>query len=207
MFIFELVERENDPTYQALEIANLERQYGFLRSIVLASIELDRPLISLEVIKALNFHAISCLHTNAGELRPCPVKVGRHEPPPPFQVPALMSMFIDDVNRRWETADPVFLAAFVLWKLNHIHPFINGNGRTARVVCHFVLCLKAKGWLPGKVILPELIRQNRDEYVAALQGADEGLRGDGVDLGPLHGLLTRLLDQQLASAELGDDPV
>ncbi len=114
-----------------------------------------------------------------------------------------MSMFIDEVNRRWEKADPVFLAAFVLWKLNHIHPFINGNGRTARVVCYFVLCLKAKAWLPGSVILPELIRRNRDENVAALQAADEGVEDGVPDLRPLHGLLTRLIDGQITTAGVG----
>ena len=43
-----------------------------------------------------------------------------------------MDAFVDEVNRRLETADVLTLAAYCLWRLNHIHPFINGNGRTAR---------------------------------------------------------------------------
>src|SRR5690606_15364686 len=104
------------------------------------------------------------------------------------------------IEQNWATADPVALAAFVLWRLNHIHPFINGNGRTARVSAYYVLCVRTGGWLPGQQILPELIRANRPEYVAALKAADAALAAGQLDLGPLHALLTRLLNEQLASA-------
>jgi Fic/DOC family len=88
----------------------------------------------------------------------------------------------------------------VLWRLNNIHPFINGNGRTARAACYFVLCLKAGGWLPGETILPELIKRDRDEYCQHLQVAHESFAQTGdPNLGPLHGLVTRLLDEQFAT--------
>jgi hypothetical protein len=32
---------------------------------------------------------------------------------------------------------PTELAAYGLWRLNWIHPFVEGNGRTARAVCYF----------------------------------------------------------------------
>lgn len=201
MYLFDLVGNEAHPVYQNLSIENLDRQYDFLRSVSLASLALGRPLLSLEVIKALNYHAISCLHTNAGELRPCKVTVGEYEPPMHHQVPALMHMFVDDVNRRWDETDPVYLAAYVLWRLNWIHPFINGNGRTARVTCYFVLCLKLGGWLPGAPIVPELLRANRPEYVAALKAADASMPTGTLDLSALHALLSRLFEQQLATAE------
>lgn len=197
MFIHELVGSEQNPVYQQLSIENLDRQYSFLRSVVLASISLGRPVLSVEVIKSLNYHAISCLHSNAGELRPCEVRVGDYIPPPHWEVPARMEMFVDEVNRNWERADPVFLAAFVLWKLNAIHPFINGNGRTARVAAYLVLCLKIGQWLDGDTLLPELLRQNRDEYVVALKAADASLRNGAFDLSQLHALLTRLLNEQI----------
>lgn len=199
MFIIDLVGSETHPVYQDLHIANLNRQYDFVRSAVLASIALNRPLLSQEVIKALNYHAISCLHANAGEWRPCEVKVGEYVPPAFHQVPGLMHMFVDEVNRFWDKSDPVYLATYVLWRLNHIHPFINGNGRTARVAAYFVLCLKAGGWIEGDVLLPELLRANRDEYVAALRSADASLASGSLDLSELHALVARLLDQQVPS--------
>lgn len=204
MFAFESIGTEDHPAYQSLAISNLDRQYGFLRSITLASLELQRPLLSLEVIQALNFHAISCLHSNAGVLRPCPVHVGEYVPCPPWEVPARMAMFVDEVNRFWEQADPVYLATFVLWKLNAIHPFVNGNGRTARVTAYFVLCLKAGQWLPGDILLPELIRLNRAEYVEALKSADASVSTGQLDLSVLHGLLERLLKEQLPPSDQVD---
>lgn len=182
-----------------MEIANGNRQYDFLRSVVLVSLKAGKPFLSQHVIKALNFQAITCLHTNAGEYRPCPVRVGDdYEPPAHYRVSALMDDFVNTVNRNWEQTDAVSLATHVLWRLNHIHPFINGNGRTARASSYFALCLKAGGWLPGEVILPELLRRNRPEYVAALKKGDASLQAGELDLTDLHALISKLLDEQLA---------
>lgn len=204
MILFELCnEQENHHVYQALEVSNGLRQYDFLRSIVGASIEISRPFISTQVIKALNFHAIACLHTNAGEFRPCEVQVGNHYPPQHFRVEALMNDLVNWVNRYWDQVDAVVLAAYVLWRLNYIHPFINGNGRTARAVSYFILCLKSDGWLPGSTILPELIKKNRDRYVVALEHADNTNAAGALDIEPLHLLLVELLNEQMAVAQSG----
>ncbi len=200
MILFELVGKEDNPIYQELEISNGTRQYHFLNSVVIASLLVGRPFLSQQIIKALNFQAISCLHTNAGEYRPCAVKVGDYEPPDHYRVQALMDDFVNTVNRNWEASDAVLLATFIIWKLNHIHPFINGNGRTARAAGYFVLCLKVGGPIKGDTILPELLRQNREEYVLHLRHADLTLVENGEpDLAPLHSLVSRLLDQQLST--------
>jgi len=90
-------------------------------------------------------------------------------------------------------------------RMNNIHPFINGNGRTARAASYFVLCVKAGGWLGGDPILPALIKRERPRYVAALKAADASFAtGGGPDLGPLHTLLVDLLAEQMKSA--GIDP-
>jgi hypothetical protein len=202
VILFELVgQNEQHPAYQELEISNGNRQYHFLNSIMVASLQVQRPFLSQYIIKALNFHAITCLHSNAGEYRPCPVHVGDYQPPEHYRVQGLMDDFVNQVNRHWDSIDPVLLTCFVLWRLNYIHPFINGNGRTARAAAYFVLCLKMGGPLPGTVILPELLRKYRDEYVVCLKHADQVRLADGnPDLGPLHQLVSRCLDEQLATA-------
>jgi fido (protein-threonine AMPylation protein) len=202
VIIFELTNSEAHTAYQELEVANGTRQYDFLRSIVSAALTLERPFLSQHLLKALNFHAIACLHTNAGEFRPCEVTVETHTPPAHHRVQAQMDDFVNMVNRRWETTDPVVLASFVLWRLNYIHPFINGNGRTARAACLFVLCVGAGGWIRGEPILPELLKQNRDEYVAALKAADDSLAAGNLDMSVLHALVSRLLEQQVNSIEV-----
>lgn len=198
MIIFEITGSEAHPAYQELEVANGNRQYDFLRSMVAASLSLERPFLSQQLLKALNFHCIACLHTNAGEFRPCSVHVGDYKPPEHYRVQAQMDDFVNTVNLNWGNADPVELACFVLWRLNHIHPFINGNGRTARAASYFVLCVKAGGQLKGQTILPELLRQNRNDYVAALKAADASVIAGKLDLSMLHALVSKLLDIQLA---------
>ena len=199
MFVFELVgEDESHPVYQKLAVANLARQYSFLESLVETAVALSRPILSLEMIQSLNYHAIACLHAHSGQIRPCRVHVGHYDPPAEHRVPALMSILVEDVNRHWEKHDPVYLAAYALWRLNWIHPFINGNGRTARLVAYYIVCISAGGLLPGTPALPDLLRRDRPIYVAALQRADASLVAGKLDLTELCALINKLLDEQLA---------
>lgn len=204
MILFEILHDEHHAVYEELEIANGTRQYDFLRSIVSVSLAVQRPFLSSHIIKALNFQAITCLQINAGEYRPCPVYVGtgddRYVPPEHYTVQVLMDDFVNIVNRSWEGGDALALATFVLWRLNHIHPFINGNGRTARAASYFVLCVKAAQWLPGATILPELLRRERPRYVEALRIADKSHNEGHLDLSALHALMTELLEEQLNGA-------
>ena len=204
MILSELVRgNEDHPAYRALEVANGGRHYDFLQSVVETAVTVGKPFLSQTVIKAINYHAIACLHSYAGEYRPCAVTVGDHDPPDHYRVDALMDDFVNEVNRYWDELDEISLAAYVLWRLNWIHPFINGNGRTARAACYFVLCVKLGGWLPGTIILPELLRrpENRDRYVQALRHADTTeWNGDMHDfLAPMTGLLLELLHEQQSS--------
>lgn len=168
MILFELTNTEQHPAYKALEVANGTRQYDLLRSLVEVALEIDKPFLSQTIIKSLNFHAINCLHTNAGEYRPCPVKVGDYLPPEHYKVQALMDDLVNEVNRRWGAINTIIVSFFVLWQSNAIDPFINGNGRTARAAYCYVLCLNVGGLIRGSPILPELLRINRDAYVACL---------------------------------------
>jgi Fic family protein len=203
MILFELFRTEANPVYQALEVENGNRQYDFMRSLIPAAIAADRVFLSQHVIKMLNFHAIACLHPAAGEYRPCEVVVGMHRPPAYFQINALMEDFTNEVNRAWARTDPVSLAVYVYWKINYIHPFINGNGRTARVASYYVLCLRNGGLLGGSPTLPALLKRDKEDCVAALHGAHQAFQNGGMDLQPLHAIFVRLLNEQMASLPNG----
>lgn len=199
MIVFELVGRkESHPDYQELEASNTSRQLGFLESSINSAIRLKQPFLSQTVIRALNYHSIACLHPYAGQYRPHDVHVGdgvdRFDAPEHYRVPTLMDDFVNQINRLGQDWDPVKLAAQVLWRLNWIHPFVNGNGRTARAACYYALCLKAGTLFPGTEILPALLKKNRAEYVAALKQSDQGAYKE------LEELIARLLLEQLASA-------
>ena len=203
MIVSEITGTENHSEYKNLENTNLDRQLEFLRSIVVTAVNLNRKFLSHTIIKALNYHAISCLHVSAGEYRPCPVTVGGYEPPDYYRVEALMEDFVNFVNMNWNRSDQIYLAAYVLWKLNWIHPFINGNGRTARACCYFVLCVKSNGLLPGQSILPQLLKLHRNKYVSALKHADEMFKNNksnGEILEPLANIIRDQISVQLASA-------
>ena len=192
MDLFELGgQTEEHPAYQGVKAANDLRHYDFLYSMIRAALEIERPLLSQAIIKAINFHAIAGLHYDAGEYRSVGVKAGDYEAPHHTRVKALMDDFVNVVNLQWLSADTVGLASFALWRLNHIHPFVNGNGRTARAVCYFILCVKSGGLLPGTMIVPEKLKARRQEYLQALRKADEG------DLNALTELVRKLTLQQI----------
>jgi Fic family protein len=114
-----------------------------------------------------------------------------------------MEDFTNEVNRGWERADPVSLAVYVYWKINYIHPFINGNGRTARVASYYVLCLRNGGLLEGSPTLPALLKRDKQDCVGALQSAHQAFQNGGMDLQPLHAIFVRLLNEQMASLASG----
>ena len=196
MNLFELEETESNPIYQILATANTARHYDFMNSMVTVSIQSDKRWLSQPLIQAINFHAIVGLHHEAGVYRSHEVVVGNYSPPAHYRVEPLMDDFVNGVNRNWESHESASLAAQALWALNYIHPFVNGNGRTARAVCYFILCVKSGGLLPGRTILPDILRREpiRSEYIKGLQNADKG------DLSALTTLIRLLIRWQIVSS-------
>lgn len=203
MFIHELVGTEENEHYRTLEVQNLIRQYDFTRSIHQAALALGHIGLSEEQLRALNYHAIACLHRHAGEYRPHNVVITNsfHKPPPFEAVPELVEGLVGDLAGLWNRFDALNLAAFVLWRLNWIHPFVNGNGRTARVAAYYTLCIKLGLWLPGNVVMPELIRADREPYYAALRDADRSFEEGQLNLDSLAHYLRGLLVEQLQSGQ------
>lgn len=171
-----------------------------------AAVATKQLFLSQAILRALNYHAIACLHTNPGEIRPCNVRVGSeghpdtYYAPDHFRVDALLDNFINNVNSLWHHTDVDVLAAYVLWRLCHIHPFINGNGRTARAAAYFVICVKAGGPLSGKVNLTKLLKDHPD-YTAALKHADATANAGALDMNRIVQVIRDSLAQQLASAD------
>ena len=112
-----------------------------------------------------------------------------------------MDRFFSLVHEVWTIEPhPTELAAYALWRLNWIHPFVEGNGRTARAACYYLLCMKQGALLPGKKIVPERIRDNRDPYVAGLRAADRAWDAGQFDVSELAIYLEGLLQAQLSEA-------
>ena len=92
---------------------------------------------------------------------------------------------------------PTLLPAYALWRMNWIHPFIEGNGRTARAACYYLICLRHGALLPGTKIVPERIRENRQPYYTALQAADRHWANGHFNVDELAAYLEGLLQAQL----------
>jgi Fic family protein len=107
---------------------------------------------------------------NAGAYRKGQVYVtgSTYVPPAGIEVPPLMHELVAWINSA-EAADlhPVEQAALAHFRLVHIHPFVDGNGRAARLLMNLILI--------REVYPPAVIRhERRPEYYDALDRAHEG---------------------------------
>jgi len=99
-------------------------------------------------------------------------------PPAWPDVPAAMRDWLREVGRLCGVARPIVGLAAVHNAFERIHPFLDGNGRTGRLLLNLVLV--RLGYPPAIVYL-----RDRARYLRALQTADRG------DPGPLAELLAR----------------
>jgi Fic family protein len=78
---------------------------------------------------------------NAGRYRNVPVRIAgsAHVPPQPFLLGKLMEDYFLHYENQKRTMHPVILAAEMHERLVSIHPFVDGNGRTSRLVMNLIL--------------------------------------------------------------------
>jgi Fic family protein len=105
----------------------------------------------------------------------------------------------DYVNDNWHEMTAFHLAAYVMWKLNWIHPFPDGNGRTSRVSSYIVLCTSLNSLLPGSPTILEQIQDDRTSYFRALERADAAFAAGQVDVSTMEEVLRNMLAKQLLS--------
>ena len=124
---------------------------------------------SQELLRRLNAEILAGLEDDErGEYRTGPVTVGGvYAPPDQLVVPILMTELVDWL--RDEGADHTLVRAG-LAHLNvvSIHPWLNGNGRTSRVVGSLVLMRRGIA-APELVSIESVIRADPARYIAVLQ--------------------------------------
>ncbi len=177
---------------------NLVRQYDFLANCIVIGLKQRHTALDKYTLWALNHIAVANISQFGGRFREEPIYVGNHIPPHFREVPELMDRFISTVHENWFNWSPTELAAYGLWRLNWIHPFIEGNGRTARATCYYLMCVRSGTLLPGRRIVPERIRDDRAGYEAGLQAADRAWDQGHLDFSVLEEYLARLLEAQLS---------
>jgi Fic family protein len=158
--------------------------------------------ITPALILELQRLAVNQIYRCAGHFRDGAVTLegASHKPPPYEEVVALVRDMVAYLNERWDEYPATALSAYAMWRLNWIHPFFGGNGRTARAFSYLVLCLRL-GFAPPteEKNIPELIVEDRTPYYAALRRADEAWSNGEVDISMMESLISSLLAKQLAS--------
>jgi len=146
------------------EVIGHSKAYDFMMS------KASDTTISEEDICALyRFFYYLIDEENAGHYRKVPVFVTGtdFEFPKPAQVPVLMGEFAQEIPYLKEKYHPVHYAAIIHAKLATIHPFIDGNGRTARLLMN--LALLQSGY--SVTIIPPIMR---NAYISAIRQANKG---------------------------------
>lgn len=119
------------------EVINHSEAISFIEEQVTQTAELDER--TLKTIHHLILKNID--DENAGRYRSINVRISgsQHEPPHFLQVPHDMQELFTWYRQEKDRLHPVELAALFHFKFVYIHPFADGNGRTARLLMNLIL--------------------------------------------------------------------
>jgi Fic family protein len=147
------------------EVTNHRSAIGYVQALVADKI----PLTPFEVRQIHRLVLTQIDEENAGQYRTLPVRIAgsTHMPPDAWELTRLMQELGDWISTEGQSLHPVVLAALAHHRLMAIHPFIDGNGRTARLVMNLLL-LQAD--YPPTIIM----KANRRQYYQVLAQADRG---------------------------------
>jgi Fic family protein len=118
-----------------------------------------------------------------------------YTPPSPLDVSHLMKEFVDWINKT-EDLSPILIAAISQFQFVHIHPFIDGNGRTARLLSTLIL-YKTGYDFKRLFTISEFYDKDRPSYYKAVQS----VRNNDMDMTEwleyfVYGLHTQMIEIQ-----------
>ncbi|TVQ47867.1 MAG: Fic family protein [Saprospirales bacterium] len=141
-----------------------------------SAIELLEDMVAQDALFAvsdlLDLHSLILRNIDldyAGRFRTGRVRVlgANFVPPPPYKISFLMDELFDQLHQDFNELEAPVLAAWFHHRLVHIHPFFDGNGRTARLAMNLILMKKG---FPPAIIL----KNDRIKYFNALNLANKG---------------------------------
>uniref|UniRef100_A0A8C4RAR4 Protein adenylyltransferase FICD n=1 Tax=Eptatretus burgeri TaxID=7764 RepID=A0A8C4RAR4_EPTBU len=147
------------------EVLGIDAAMTFINATLAAHLGPVTPLDILEIHRRVLGPVDPA---EAGRFRRGQVYVGRHIPPPADAVPGLVEELTQWLaSEEAASLHPVELGALSHYRLVYIHPFNDGNGRTARLLMNFLL-MQAE--YPPVTVRAE----QRAEYYATLEAANAG---------------------------------
>lgn len=185
-----------------LEALNGLKQYDAGIQVIHQALERGKFKLRLSLVMSLHREALDGLSAYAGSFRPANVEISgsKHAPMGAHMVAEAIEEMCDYVNDNWENRTAIHLASYIMWRLNWIHPFADGNGRTSRILSFVILSIKTGHELLGAPSIPEQIVENRNPYFEALDAADLVFKNDGeIDVRKMEDLLSGMLAKQLTA--------
>lgn len=126
-------------------------------------------LLTQQFIKNVHYLILNNINNqNAGVYRSRNVFISgsQHTPPSALQVQEHMDQLMYWYESNKDSLHPIELAALFHFKFVYIHPFIDGNGRTARLLMNFILM--QHGYPPAIV---KADQEKRIQYIQSLEKA------------------------------------
>lgn len=150
------------PLRDVYEAAGHARAFDYLQTLV----SVGRPLTEADILELHRLFYSQIDKEHAGVWRTVRVFLSgsRRALPSPEDVPRLMAEFVGWMAQNESKRHPIEFASLVHKKFVFIHPFVDGNGRVARLLMN--LALLRAGWTPA--IIPPVCRT---EYIASLEQA------------------------------------
>ncbi|MBK7056078.1 MAG: Fic family protein [Leptospiraceae bacterium] len=153
----------NKSLREHFEVINHKAGIDFIYNTIKKKTKLSKTLI-------LNLHELILTKIddeNAGVFRRTQVRIlgSRHIPPNPLKINSLIEDMVGWYYEHYPQMSVPELAAWVHFKFVHIHPFIDGNGRTARLIMNLILM--QHGYPPAVIL-----HLDRKKYYRVLREAD-----------------------------------
>ena len=149
-----------------LEAINHAKAFDFIQKELMGKNRTDIAQQDILEIHRTILHKID--DTNAGRYRMVAVRLRGSQTilPNPLKVPELMKEFMQWLNGS-NTDHPIKIASDAHYKLVTMHPFVDGNGRTARLLMNLLLM---QAGYPSAIIRKE----DRSEYINSLEKGQTG---------------------------------
>lgn len=127
---------DRKPLKDHLEVIGHRDAFEYMLQLVQEKVPLSE-----RIIKEIHSLVLMDRPEDKGVYRRIPVRImgARHEPPQPYLVPVQMEQLMERHEEMAKTMHPVELVALFHLLFEGIHPFIDGNGRTGRLLLNFEL--------------------------------------------------------------------
>ena len=124
----------------------------------------------------------------------------RYQAPPPEWIPSLMDSLVDDLRTWRENEHPLVAAAKVHFALISIHPFRDGNGRTARLLEDLVLWMGGMA-ADGMISVNGNLLNKRQDYYDKLRSVQGKEFRESVDITDFVLFTVRMLNEAVNGLE------